>query len=323
MQHQNKGAEKMFDVFFNILINNVNFFKVPQKVKRFNTLKSNKYNQSWFNSDLNKMKQKLLFLHLLVKKNKNSSWYIDLKNNYDNLKIHYKHSIKEAKMSHNVNYIEGSKNKCKAAWQVIKTNCIAKRPEKTEIDPDSFNIFCKESVLNLKQKIYKSNNTTLDSKEFLKDCVSSPVKFSLMPVTSNDLIRIVKKMNRSNSLDVYSMSNNLIKSLIMSLADPLCLCINQLLKEGIFPNQLKMARVCPIYKKGPTEHPSSYRPISIIPVLSKVIETAVKEQISLYFEENSLFSPSQFGFREGKSTTDALDELLRQAHLALENRDFL
>ena len=73
-----------------------------------------------------------------------------------------------------------------------------------------------------------------------------------------------------------------------------------------FPQELKKADVTPIFKSGDTLNPINYRPISITPALSKVFERILAKQINDYLQRNNLLSETQFGFRKGHSTTDAL-----------------
>ena len=76
--------------------------------------------------------------------------------------------------------------------------------------------------------------------------------------------------------------------------------------EGRFPSECKRADVCPVFKKGDTEDPSNYRPISITAAISKIFEKVIKEQIMEYLNKNELHSQVQFGFRKNFSAIDAL-----------------
>ena len=70
----------------------------------------------------------------------------------------------------------------------------------------------------------------------------------------------------------------------------------------------KIAKVIPLYKgKGSSEDYNNFRPISLLPVLSKAFERILKNQISQHFEANNLFTISQFGFRQNKSTSLAIN----------------
>ena len=90
------------------------------------------------------------------------------------------------------------------------------------------------------------------------------------------------------------------------MISPLTKLINSCIRSGRFPFCLKLAKITPLHKKGATDDPQNYRPISILPVFSKVVEKVLCSQLLHYFERNSLFSNNQFGFRRHKSTIDAI-----------------
>ena len=75
--------------------------------------------------------------------------------------------------------------------------------------------------------------------------------------------------------------------------------INRCIETDCFPDSMKIACVMPVHKKGCHDDPGNYGPISILPVLSKVYESAIKNQLMVYFETYQLFSDRQFGFRAG------------------------
>ena len=75
---------------------------------------------------------------------------------------------------------------------------------------------------------------------------------------------------------------------------------------GIFPSEWKIARVVPLHKKGSRSFLDNYRPISILPVISKIFEKILYEQLYEYFTTNNLLSEQQFGFRRFHSTSTAL-----------------
>ena len=85
--------------------------------------------------------------------------------------------------------------------------------------------------------------------------------------------------------------------------------INHVFYTGIFPERLKLAKVIPVFKKGDSKSINNYRPISLLPVISKVLEQIIVNQLSQYFEENKLFHDNQYGFRTGLSTEYATIEL--------------
>ena len=110
----------------------------------------------------------------------------------------------------------------------------------------------------------------------------------------------------------------LIKGASASLAKPLSLIINQSLSTGIFPDKLKIAKVVPIYKKDDSTLIDNYRPISLLPVMSKIFEKVVYGQIYDYLISNLLLYKSQHGFQKLHSTETATLEFLDRIYNNLD-----
>ena len=83
-----------------------------------------------------------------------------------------------------------------------------------------------------------------------------------------------------------------------------------MLNTGTFPDKLKIAKVKPIFKKGDQSLFENYRPISLLPAISKVLENLIALQLSLYFAKNKIFFDNQYGFRPKHSTEHAALELI-------------
>jgi hypothetical protein len=97
----------------------------------------------------------------------------------------------------------------------------------------------------------------------------------------------------------------MLKNAVDVIAPSLATLFNTSLQTSIFPSIWKKAKVTPLFKKGDKQDPSNYRPISILPSLSKILEKAVHTQFYSYLTENNLISPKQFGFRLKSSTVTA------------------
>ena len=101
---------------------------------------------------------------------------------------------------------------------------------------------------------------------------------------------------------------NILKIIAKEVSPCITLIINQTLSSNIFPSKQKTAKVIPIYKKNDKTLLKNYRPISILPVVSKIIENVMHNQMMDYFTSNELFSSQQDGFN--RSTELAALELM-------------
>ena len=100
---------------------------------------------------------------------------------------------------------------------------------------------------------------------------------------------------------------------------PLTLIINQSLLSGNFPDLLKVAKVVPLFKKGDSLIVDNYRPMSLLPSISKVFKKVVYIQLSEYLKKK-LFYEGQFGFRERHSTELATLELMDRIISAVDQK---
>ena len=106
---------------------------------------------------------------------------------------------------------------------------------------------------------------------------------------------------------------------IPTLNIPLTCCC-KVLATGIFPDRLKYSEIQPLFKKGNKTEISNYRPISLLPSFSKIIEKIIYKRLNCFLSENNILTSEQFGFRE-KSTTDmATYALLNNILLSLDKK---
>ena len=113
------------------------------------------------------------------------------------------------------------------------------------------------------------------------------------------MINNLKPKSSSGHDDISSIH---LKFISNDIINTLTLIINQSLCTGIFPNALKIAKITPIFKKGDPHLTDNYRPISLLPVISKILEKVVFLQVYDYFVKNKLLYDSQYGFRKYHST---------------------
>ena len=120
---------------------------------------------------------------------------------------------------------------------------------------------------------------------------------------------LLSKLCNAKATGLDKISAKLLKECPDLIAESLTLIFNQSLLTGIFPDEWKSARVTPLYKNsGKRNDPTNYRPISVIPVVAKVFERVVYDQLYHYLTENCIISLYQSGFRSLHSTITALLE---------------
>ena len=176
----------------------------------------------------------------------------------------------------------------------------------TEI-ANHFNNFFSNIGTKLSQSIANNNNTTSYS-----DYLDTPIQtqFNFRTVDEDEIISIITNLKNKNSSGHDEMSNKLLKSIKHEISKPLTVIINQTIVTGIFPNALKVAKVKPLHKKGEKSCLNNYRPISLLPTISKVFERVIYAQIYQYFKINDLLCEQQYGFRSKHSTELATIKLV-------------
>lgn len=130
--------------------------------------------------------------------------------------------------------------------------------------------------------------------------------FGLSKVKESDICKILKDLNAGKATGLDNLSARFVNDAAEIIACPLTNIINISIQHGVFPNDLKLARVIPIYKKNNKTEVGNYRPVSILNVFSKVLERVVHDQLYKYLHEANLFYTFQSGFRESFSTDSCL-----------------
>ncbi|CAB3994911.1 Hypothetical predicted protein [Paramuricea clavata] len=103
------------------------------------------------------------------------------------------------------------------------------------------------------------------------------------------------------------------------IAPSLTEILTKSIHTGIFPDEWKEARVSPVYKNDAKNDPSNYRPISVIPTVSKIFEKIIFDQLNKYFNDNNLLTTCQSGFRSLHSTVTALLEATNNWSVNIDN----
>ena len=108
------------------------------------------------------------------------------------------------------------------------------------------------------------------------------IQFFLQPVTEAEVADMIKDLSISKACGPYSIPNNLLKHFCSFFTKPLEILINKSLSEGNFTNILKLADVCPIFKKSDKNKCENYRLISLLSNLSKLFERAMHTRVYKY-----------------------------------------
>ncbi len=152
---------------------------------------------------------------------------------------------------------------------------------------------------------------------------NNPISFSFTesPVTASEILEATAQLMSKKSEDLNGVSMFLIKNCINILVTPLLHIITKSLVTGVVPSQLKIAKVVPIHKGGDKLSPDNYRPISLLPNFSKILEKVVSIRLISFLDEHKILSPDQFGFRKGHSTIHPLLLFVNDVTSALNKKE--
>jgi hypothetical protein len=127
-------------------------------------------------------------------------------------------------------------------------------------------------------------------------------RFSFKQVQVSEVVRNFKNLKRKKSVGLDNLPPGLFKNTTNVIAEPLTYIINLSLNMVIIPTDWKKGKIIPIYKSGSAKDIDNYRPITILPFASKILEKCVHSQVLNYLEEKKPLSDSQFGYRPHRST---------------------
>ena len=205
-----------------------------------------------------------------------------------------------------LNELRGKHKSGMKAHFVIDNQRIINR----RIIANEFNKYFVSLATNMNESAYgdPSNTGTLPVNavdSFAKYMSSShPSSIYMHDSTPEEVLKIINSLDNNKSSDIPI---NVIKSSGPLICHTVSRCINQCISSGIFPDKLKTGKITPIYKKGNPEHLENYRPVSTLPIFGKIFEKIIYKRLYSYLSSQNHMSPQQFGFREGHSTSHALN----------------
>lgn len=322
------------NINYNILHDTIQVAKdrhFPEKYVRYDKHKHKK--SKWISYSLIKSIKARDKLYKKLKKTRSTSpHYEGIKTNLKTFNAIIKKLIRASKKSYFQNLFEKYKGDIKGTWKTI--NEILNRTKRKSKFPAYF----KDGNETVSGKIAIANHfnkyfTNIGPK--LSNLISTPgnlnfhsylknrqnFNFQFKVVDNKVINEIIDSLAVKTSSGFDGISTKLVKSVKEVLIKPVTLIINQMITTGIFPDKLKIAKVIPIYKKDDETLFTNYRPISILPSLSKIFEKVIYKQLYAFFQEKNLFYNAQYGFREGHSTDYAALEFVDRLMLDMDNNN--
>ena len=176
---------------------------------------------------------------------------------------------------------------------------------------DKFNTFYTTVAAELVKKLHKRVRDLGESFVFnfysLKGVKPNDFGFSL--VTENQVFKYLIRLNSNKATGLDGIPSKFVKDAAPIIAYPLCHIINLSLIQAGVPDSLKSARVIPLFKKNDKTEVGNYRPVSILNVISKILEIVVYDLLNDYLTSNDLLFKYQSGFRHKFSTETYLIHL--------------
>jgi hypothetical protein len=179
-----------------------------------------------------------------------------------------------------------------------------------------FNEYFTTIADNLARNIPPVNKDPL---EYVTNTVNS---FALLPTDPTEILQIIGSF-KSKGSNLDTIPSFVFKHVASELSSVVSCLINRSFAEGQFPNSLKVARVIPIFKSGPRDMASNYRPISTLEFLSKVYEKAMCNRLLNFLGKYNLICDQQYGFRANCSTSDAVLRFTDSVYGALNRSKYL
>ena len=217
--------------------------------------------------------------------------------------------LKKAKCEYHKNLLEENISKPKKFWKIIKSvfpnkssiSCLSNNDGKAE-NLNLANKFA-ESYTYEAKKLKAASIPFYTPWRFVKRITSRTNKiFKFKCVSKNFIENQIKTLNSNKATGLDQLPPQLLKDVSENISGPICHIINLSIRTSKVPDAWKGAKISPIYKSGLKNEPSNYRPISTLPVLSKILERTVHHQLMNYMEENDLLTTNQFGYRQKRST---------------------
>ena len=149
-----------------------------------------------------------------------------------------------------------------------------------------------------------------------------PSTFFLRPLTPNVTAKIVSDLKNTSSGGHLDIPSKVVKCIGDIISTPLSTIFNRCITTGYFPNILKVAQVTPVFKSGNANVANNYRPISVLSIFSKILESHIYNELLSYLDYNDILCHQQCGFRKGISTNIAIGKLINKIYSGIEESKY-
>ncbi len=243
---------------------------------------------------------------------------------YENLKCEVRRSINFFKAEYYNNKFNKHKGNSKLLWKTIKklipdNKCSSMPMTCNKETAKFFNVFFANVGKNTFEKTRLRDSTLFPDTHAVFNTEHNSL-FRPEPIDWQTLVLTIAHMNSSNACGYDRIPLRFLKDSLPVIVSYLTIITNTSIVTGIFPSAWKYSIVVPILKTGDVNDPFNYRPISLLPVLSKILEKIVSPQLSQYLETKHLLSNTQHGFRPKLSTTSALLTLTGKLYSNIDNK---
>ena len=276
----------------------------------------------WINQELKNFMDQRDKLHRKAKQSKSDDdWnaYKILRNKCVNMQ-------RKAKGIYHKNKIDENHLNPKKFWKTVKEifptkpgthNSNANIASNNRNLANDFRNYFSTAVDKLKSKTFKLVNFVWKSPQDIT--LRTTKKFQFKYVSKVSIMTFLKKLKRNKATGMDELPPGMLKDCREKILTPLHHIINMSLVTATVPTAWKRAKLVPIFKSGDRKKPENYRPISVLPVLSKLLEKSVHTQLIDFLETNKLLNDSQFGYREKRSTQIATTLFVDEIKEAAKN----
>ena len=230
--------------------------------------------------------------------------------------------IKKQKLDFETKIAQDIKHNPKRFWAYVNSKISQNREFPTLVDPNGKSYECDKEKADLFNNYFSSVYTIEDTTNPIPkpSVINNDCEISDIVCSPTVVLKQLNKINISKAAGPDELHPKVLAELKNNINIPLSIIFTKSLEECKLPSQWKHAIVRPLYKKGTKSSPQNYRPVSLTSVCGKLLEKIVRDNIVIFLEENKLLSKDQHGFRQGRSCTTQLLEIMEIWTDLLENR---